>query len=249
LFMSSLDTYDFSSSYVTFVTPKKENTARIQVEASCKILDGKGLSEEYFLFASCKSETVYVPEGLFKTPNYDFCGIFSEREYLILRTHASHEPDRKDPAKEYQVGLVKDNFREVRTDPKKTLHTRVLNANAEIIEATLKNRKLNGRTEFANAEKGLRAILEYPIKTININEETNVFQVDTGPVPLPDLESKETMKIGWFRLAYVAFNNFDRAEFVIQQPTPIGRGIYVNHYSKIQGLRTNNSIIVLSDSH
>ena len=56
------------------------------------------------------------------------------------------------------------------------------------------------------------------------------------------------MKIGCFRLAYVTFNSFDRAEFVIQQPTPIGKDIYVNHYSKIQGLKTNNSIIVISDS-
>lgn len=83
--MPSLKIYDFSSSYVTFTTPKKENTARIQIESSCRILGEEGSSEEFFFFASCKSENVYVPEGLFKTPNYDFCGIFSEHDFLIFR--------------------------------------------------------------------------------------------------------------------------------------------------------------------
>lgn len=136
--------------------------------------------------------------------------------------------------KEYDVGLIKDRFREARIDMKKITHTRVLNENAQIIEATLKNQMLIGRNELTNVNKKVRAILEYPIKTMNVNEERNVFQVDTEPVRFPDLEPKGKRKIEWFKPAYVAFNNFNSAEFVIQEPTPIGGGFFVNHYSNIQ---------------
>ena len=34
-------------------------------------------------------------------------------------------------------------------------------------------------------------------------------------------------------LAFSAFNNPDWIEFIIQKPTPISRGLSVNHYSEI----------------
>lgn len=236
----SLKPCDFSNSYVRFTTKNKENTARLQTESRCEFIDKQNHSEEFFLVASCKSETVYVPKNLFIIPNYDFCGIFSERDFLIFRTYAFHKPDRKS---EHDVGQVKDRFLEVRLDIKRITQAQVLNEEEQVIKATLGNRPLIGRTEIMDENNQIRAILEYPIKTMNVNREKNVFQVDTGPIPLPDLTSKHNRKIERFRLAYVAYNTFDVSEFVIQQPTPIGGGFYVNHYSNIQRLRAKNSII------
>jgi len=236
---------DFSNSYVTFVTPNKTNTARIQIESRCEFIDGENRSEEFFLAASCKSENTYAPKGLFKVENYDFCGVFSERDFLIIRTYVTHEPGRKS---EYEVGLVKNRFQEVRLDIKKIFKVRVLDENRQIVQATLNNKRLIGRTEIAYEGKQIRAILEYPIKTINVNEERNMFQVDTGPIPFPDLTLESAQRIGGFKLAYVAFNASDFAEFVIQQPTPIGGGLFVNHYSNIKVLDAKNSIIRVSGS-
>lgn len=84
--------YDLPNSYATFITLKKENMTRIPIEAACRIQDKKKNPEEFFLITSCKSENVYVEKGLFKTPNYDWCGIFSENDYTTFRTYAVHNP-------------------------------------------------------------------------------------------------------------------------------------------------------------
>lgn len=244
MFILHLKVCDFSNSYITFTTPRKENTARLQTESRCEFIDKQSHTEEFFLVASCKSETVYVPKNLFKVPNYDFCGIFSGQDFLIFRTYAYHEPDRK---REYDAGLVKDRFLEVHHTIKRTTQTEVLKEEKRIIKATLSNQPLIGRTEIMDEGNQIRAILEYPIKTMNVNQEKNVFQVDTGPVPLPDFTSKHERKTEWFRLAYVAYNTFNVSEFVVQQPTPIGGGFYVNHYSNIQRLKAKNSIIRIFD--
>jgi len=56
---------------------------------------------------------MYVTAGLFQDPNYDFCGIWSEREYVILRTYPTHEPGRQS---EWEAGANALRFTEVKID-------------------------------------------------------------------------------------------------------------------------------------
>lgn len=236
------EVYDFSNSYVTFVTPKKENIARIPIESSCKPIDIES-SEEFFLIASCKGETVYVEKGLFNVPSYDWCGIFSRDEFALLRTFATHEPGRKE---EYSPGKVKDRFGEVRISLERIPDASELSQIQEIVEATLQNSRLVGRTTIRDESNDISAVLEYPIKTINVNPEKNVFQVDTGPVLFPQLDSEDDDRIKWLKPAYIAYNDFDYAEFIIQSPTPIGRNLWVKHYSEIKGVKADNLIFSIA---
>jgi hypothetical protein len=117
-----------------------------------------------------------------------------------------------------------------------------------ILAATLAGRPLIGRTEI-DLTDGRRALLEYPIKTMNVNEELGKFQVDTGPVPFPDMAAPGTRAIDRMKLAFIAYNCFDRAEFLLQQPTPIlrdGRELCrVLHYSEIRELPAKSRILAL----
>ncbi len=70
-------------------------------------------------------------------------------------------------------------------------------------------------------ETKLRAVIEYPIKTMNISMDKSVYQVDTGPIALPELEKRYDPPIDALRLAFVAFNTPDFADFVVEQPTPV----------------------------
>lgn len=124
----------------------------------------------------------------------------------------------------------------------------MLNSEKEIIETTLKNNRLFGRTIIRNEDKDLEAALEYSIKTININPYLNVFQVDTGPVLFPDLNSKSSRKIEWLRLAYIAYNTFKYTEFVLQTPKEISSGLWIKHYSEIKGLQVVNSVLCVPNT-
>ena len=108
---------------------------------------------------------------------------------------------------------------------------------------------LVAQTEIHNKKTGLRAILEYPIKTMNIDRDNNIYQVDTGPLALPDLTRREDSALGTVRLAFVAFNQPHFADFVIEQLTPITKDdvevAEVYHYSNPISLTASNRIFTI----
>ena len=77
------------------------------------------------------------------------------------------------------------------------------------------------QTELYHQETGLRAILEYPVKTMNISVPKKMYQVDTGPVAFPDLTRRTERLVDCLSLAFVAFNAPHTADFVTEQPTPV----------------------------
>jgi hypothetical protein len=236
---------DYPNSYLFFTTKRRTNTARLLVEARCELIDeAKGASEEFFFFASCKSEHTYAPRKLFQDPNYDFCGIFSAKDFALIRTPALYEQDMN------TVDAVATGFEGLEMQIRRTDRARVLDSIDAIVKATLEGRPLVGRTEIADEERRLRAVLEYPIKTMNVNGETKMFQVDTGPIPFPDWTATGERAIHRMRPAYVAYNRFDLAEFILQVPTPVsreGREVgKVLHYSAIRELPAKNSVLVVN---
>lgn len=234
-----METCDFSRSFITFVTQNKTNNARIQVESRCIIADKQsGNKETYYLVASCKGEDTYGNGRLFLMPNYDFCMIYSSTDFMIIRTHGNAELNNT------TVGDNHGHFLDVHFNIK-LAEDKILESNDAIVKATLENRILNGRTEIWNDKYS--AIIDFPIKTMNVNDVKIMYQVDTGPVLLPDFASTKERFVERFNLAYVAYNKPDEAYFVIQEPTPIeDRSEYkASHYSKIIRFDASNSIIEL----
>lgn len=207
---------DFANSYLTFTVPSRSNTARIQLDARCVVTDTDGAAEEFVLITPCKSETMYVPRDMWQIPNYDFCGVFSASDYTILRTFAEHELDR---AHERQSGAISDNFAAVRIDWRYFENTRRLATDSEIRDATLSNKALLARTTIGAG--GWSAMLEYPVKTMNVRDESPMFQVDTGPVLFPDLATNVERSIERMSLAFVVYNSFDYVEFIVRTVTPL----------------------------
>ena len=231
---------DYSRSFITFVTPGRGNNARLQVESVCTLIDeGAGTSTDYFFFASCKSERTYAPKDLFCEPNYDFCGIFSNEEFAIFRTHATHTAGFRDQ------GLWRDRFEDVHQHIVR-VEGQELKEKAEIVRASLDNIPLVGRVEVNSPEANLRAVLEFPIKTMNANDIRSMYQVDTGPVPFPDLTMQAERHIERLSPAYVAYNAPDFADFIVQQALPIQVGeekVEVTHYSGHVSLPAKTSVI------
>ncbi len=80
-----------------------------------------------------------------------------------------------------------------------------------------------GQTEIRDDKSGRVAIIEFPIKTINFERDLKDWQVDTGPVILPDLSSSPDEWSHTFQLAHIAFRTPYWVDFIVDQPTPIGR--------------------------
>jgi len=232
-------TIDFGRSFVTFVTPGRANNARIQVEACFEWEDSQACTvEELFLVASCKSEDTYASKDLFRSPNYDFCGVFNEREYSIIRTHANAADDAPD------VGPVQGRFERVYSQLS-PCEADELHDGASVAAATLEGRPIVARTQINSPDDRYRCAMQYPVKTMNANDIRDIYQVDTGPVPFPDWEANCEVTAGRFSLAYVAFNAPHFADFVILEPTEIAPGVLTRHYSRILSLPAENELYAL----
>ena len=142
---------------------------------------------------------------------------------------------------------VKPRFRSLKIDVQTFAKTGHMQTAADIVKATAANEPLVGRTQIDDPGGKLRYVLEYPIKTMNFQPKTNSFQVDTGPLLVPDFDSKEQQPVDRLEMAHVAYNQLDRAEFILRRPTTVKDDdkrplCDVLHYSKVREDRAQNAI-------
>jgi len=116
---------------------------------------------------------------------------------------------------------------------------------------------LVGQTQLWDEKSGRTAIIEYPIKTINWHRDRKVWQIDTGPILLPDLTLPPEKWSQNLKLAYIAFRSdlddpskgpTDWADFVVEQPTDVTDGnkekvTQVYHYSGVIHKRAQNVLL------
>jgi hypothetical protein len=257
-----LETIDFARSFLTFridlearaprtVTHKPPftlNNARIVLECRCEISDGvTGRTEEFVLGASCKTERVGVESDIWTEPNADFVPIFSHDRFLTIKTFETADkrvafyPVSRGIQPERQSGTIEEGgFSRVTIDlaecPGEALETP-----RQVVEAVLGNAPLVARTVLENGR--YRAVLDYPVKTVNANERDWIYQTDTGPVIFPDLERGPEALLDGLELAFCAFNSPSWAEFLLRTSTAVGDGIRVYHYSRSVHLATTNQLI------
>ena len=233
---------DYGRSFVTFISQggRFRNNARLQVESTTTITDtGSGKSTRYLFFASCKSEDTFAETNLFYRNNYDFNGIFSDDEYAIFRTYSTHTPRFR------EEGLWRGTFSSV-SQTLVDVEGRELASGEEIVKASMAGTPLVGRVELASDDGALRAEIEFPIKTMNANDTHWRWQVDTGPIALPNFSADVDLHVKRLSPAFVAYNAPDFAEFVVQQPLGSPDGGAVTHYTAPFSLSAKTSVIAFA---
>lgn len=223
------------------------NKARIQLDALIDVIhEETGTRERFVLIAPCRTEWVYAEDRLFQIPSGEYRCIFSlteERSMGRALTFTGEVP-RGQP--------VKDTFRSLTIDAKSFARSRGLKTVADVCAATATNVPLVGRTEVRDPKRKERYVLEYPIKTMNFRPETPSFQVDTGPLLLPDFAATTGSPIDRLEMAHIAFNRLDRAEFILRRPTPVsdkeGKEVSrVLHYSELRAYAVRTVILTGED--
>ena len=171
-------------------------------------------------------ENTFGEGDLTKVPTYDFSPIFARDEYRAIRLFLNR-------LGESHV-LLKDSEDTVRFQIVQGEKPAVLREYRDVVRATLEGRPIIGRMEIAFRGGKMRAIIDYPVKTMNTCVKKGIFQVDSGPVLYPDLESPHNRTIETFKKAFVICRTFDTSELALLTPTFILDG--VKEASRIDGL-------------
>lgn len=219
------------------------NEVRFWAESRTRIIDEKaGTHEDYVQTGSCKTEDTFGPGNLFREDCRDFLPVFGPEHGVVFCRHV-YLPGYKTcrPVSEMWEGqkyhLVEAGSVEELTSV------------GAVLAATKAFRPIVSQTEIWNDETGLRAVIECPVKTMNTHRERNMYQVDTGPVAFPDLTTRHERSVDGLLLAFVAFNEPERATFVLEVPTPVlsertkGEELCkVHHYSERLVLPVKNRL-------
>ncbi len=238
---------DFQASFMTWDFPYREdprpharhncphgNMARIQLDALIGVIAKEtNESERFALIAPCRTEWVYAENRLFQLPSREYRNIYSLTEQRSMGYGLTDDAERS------RGHLVSDDFRSLEIDVQTFRRTRVLRTPEEIVKATADKIPLVGQTLIDLPDTKHCYVLQYPIKTMNFQPKTNSFQVDTGPVLVPDFKIEAEHVIDWLEMAHIAYNRLDRAEFILRRPTPIededGKTLcHVQHYSEVR---------------
>lgn len=222
------------------------NSVRMWIESRTTIIDTKsGKSNVYYQGASCKSENTFGEKDLFYKDNYDFLPVFGEGKVLVFRRHVNKRGDKYRSIKKMEEMW---GGNPVIYTPVSNVITE-LNTFEKIRDATAAGIPIVAQTVFQNDETGLRAVIEAPCKTMNINHPKKLYQVDTGPIAYPDLSKAYEEQIDCLSLAFIAFNQDHFADFVIEAPTSILESdkevATVYHYSKIATIKVKNRIFAI----
>jgi len=230
---------DYGRSYVT-TAGGAGNQPVFWLESRCHITDpATGETREYYQCASCRSEATFATHDLFLDPNYDFLPVFGDTESVIFR--------RRLPAvAEYRQVVPLSPWGKA-TPMVRTAKMRVLTTPDEIVSAIEAAVPIVCQTELRDEASGRTAVIEYPVKTMNMSSTRRIYQVDTGPVLLPDLTAAPDQWSATMRLAFVAFNQPDCADFVVDVPTPAGGDVQVHHFGERLHFAARNVILALDD--
>jgi hypothetical protein len=249
---SSADVLDYTRSFIVGRWP--HNRVRLAIESRTRFIDDRrGVTEDYYQCASCKSEYTFAKEDLFQDDNFDFLPIFGPEFGVIFRRKAWLNPNYKSVQRvsEMWEGPLYDGVRRA-----KSCRELSLDDSAAIADATLGNLSLVGRTEVINEATRQRVIYEYPVKTMNINRDNGWYQTDTGPIAFIDVSTPVGRAADSISLAYSAFNAPHFTDFVIECPTPATQPrtsateppVLVNHYSKRVSLAARNRLFVIDEA-
>ena len=234
---------DYGLSFIC--NPSPANSVRFWIESRTRITDPKrGTTTDYYQCASCKSEHTFAAKDLLHDDNYDFLPIFGGEDLLIFRRHARLTPTYR------QLYKAVDVWGAPIFKPRESETVVVLDTWEKIAGATAAGVPIVTQTQIADEGTGLKATIECPTKTMNISIENRIYQVDTGPIALPDLRERHEPEIDCLRLAFIVFNAPHFADFVVEQPTPVvdengGQLAEIYHFSNPISLPAKNRVLAL----
>jgi hypothetical protein len=229
--------------------PTTQNQVRVPLECVATVTRD-GVTQEFALGASCKTEQVFVERDVWMDPNADMCAVAGAGQFLIIKRW-----DRADKGVRLHPPTLGVQPERQCVDPVAAFISQSLDFRRRaaqrldsieaIIAALAGDREVTARTTWTIP--GGEVTIEYPVKTVNFSERHRYYQVDTGPV-LFFGEPTGPSLVENFHLAYLAHLGGDWAEFLISQPTPLdGLPASVHHYSGVRRVAAQHSLWAAAD--
>lgn len=242
-----IDTSKLPLGTVTVPPPYPTNNARMPLDCLCTVREGPR-QRQFALGNSCKTEAVGAEKDIWPQPNADFIQVLSDdgeaigiKTYEIAGKQIPFHPPELGLQPERQVCRTADVYESARID--------VTYAKADLLDragspqAVLDNRVIVARTRYEDGPYEIT--IEYPVKTVNANDDEGFTQPDTGPVLVVDASLAFEDLIQGMQLAFIAFHRESWAELLIREPVRVADNLCVYHYSRSRRIEAHNELLAL----
>ena len=217
---------DFSKSNIFWDGPSKGIFKLVSV-----LILNLGNSEKtettFGLGESVLAGNMYVSEGLLKQPPYLFQVAGSTEEQYIFRSILPNQ--KKSIIPSWFINKVGDNHQknlfndEFYLDLKKSPATSVMNYDE--IEKCFYDNNFTVKIQIDSIE--FNYSIEFPVNHINVKPEIKMWQVETGPILMPNFEENEACDLKLLP-CFIHFNSFDKLDVFYDYPFGVRRNQIIN---------------------
>ena len=186
-------------------------SVRLKADARLEINPDQGEMFTCYVIAPCRPEYTIVTENLFQVPSGEYRAVFSDSLSVPIGRRPSTEPEQVHRRR------ISENKAAFDVDIQQFSQTEMLKTAADVIAATRDAALMNATCSYRDEARCLTVTVEFPIELVNYDEATEIFQVCTEPLVVPDLETWDGAGLDRVFLAGVAFSTFDRVEFILRR--------------------------------
>lgn len=240
---------DFSNSFIYWWMDSLNHTPRCALRARCTVETADD-ADTFYLTHACAAERMYIDHDLIQQPSAEFHLIFNDSEELMTVKFFDRGNDCNRSA--VRVGVpfqrnVNGGTTITRLERRFRFFSQVerLETDEAVYHAMMNQLPIIGRTVYSlPCQNGTATVTaEYPVTVMNAHNETLQFQVDTGLILLPDYTLDEKLGIEAMREAFIVFNSFNYAEYILRAPVKInGDGDESNHFSALNQITCRNEL-------
>lgn len=247
--VTAVVSYDYSRSFIQW-SSQRDNIPRCAVQASCSLRTSGGIERKFFLSHPCAGEDMYAERNLIHTPVSDFHMVCEPgHEYMFVKISAGDPVEHRMAHRLGDTVPTRDGVGAKIVRMEATMRrfsaVRELLSDREVFDAITANLPITGRTSYQVDDDKTQVIAEYPVTVMNGRASNSRWQVDTGPVLLPDFSLASELVTGIFRQAYLAYNARDWAEVAFRRPIKQeGESRAVMHYANPQRMEVRNQLFV-----
>ena len=235
----SYQSIDFNQSYLTWCTKKEKSTGRFSLDSSCYIRKIKTeYLEDFYLASLVMAGNVYANNNLAKNPAYSFQIAASKKHYQIFRDYALCKENSD------TFGKCSDIFHNI-TISKEEKFFDVVTDTEQLVKLVKKHVMLNTQIQFT--VDGYQFLLDFPVKHINIHHKKDKFQIETGPILVPQCSffNKKPLKEHLlFNTAFVFINNLSQVEFLLKEKYWDGQ-VYTPFFSEVKKINCKTTLLSL----
>ena len=221
--------YDYVNSFVQWSSYTDDHTPRCALHASCKVRSKGEAFREYFLSHPCAGEKMYADTKLILLPASEFHVVFCDDGQFMFVKSFEAEPGfermayrQGDTVKRKNVQM-KGVIDRLESGLRYFVEVAEMTTYKEVHDAMVGNMPILGRTRYlaTKGDEEIEVVAEYPVTVMNSRHNHDTWQIDTGPMLLPDFSIEHELEVAIFRQAYIAYNRWDYAEYAMRLPVSI----------------------------